>query len=96
MMCRLRDLTYEVELKANITFIKHVHYIEDGIRKKRQESEITIPKTTIAHIPVMVCSKWCRLAECIEDRERIDLDECTFDQGGYFIVNGSEKVVVGQ
>ena len=43
----------------------------------------------------MVLSKWCSLAKKNKE-ERIDLGECSYDQGGYFIVRGSEKVVVAQ
>ena len=43
----------------------------------------------------MVRSGWCRLNEADKD-EKIDMGECDMDQGGYFIVRGSEKVVVGQ
>jgi len=49
----------------------------------------------LADIPVMVRSDWCRLGECSEE-ERVRLGECPHDQGGYFIIRGSEKVVVGQ
>ena len=43
----------------------------------------------------MVRSEWCRLYE-MDTREKIEAGECQYDQGGYFIVRGSEKVVVGQ
>ena len=44
----------------------------------------------------MVKSNWCILSEKLTHQDVVDLDECPEDQGGYFIVNGSEKVVVGQ
>ena len=43
----------------------------------------------------MVQSKWCSLSKKSQE-ERVDLGECPYDQGGYFIVRGSEKVVVAQ
>ena len=36
----------------------------------------------------MVQSKWCALSKKSEN-ERVDLGECPYDQGGYFIVRGS-------
>jgi DNA-directed RNA polymerase II subunit RPB2 len=54
-----------------------------------------ISKIPLAELPVMVRSEWCRLYEC-DDQERVRMGECPYDQGGYFIVRGSEKVVVGQ
>ena len=49
----------------------------------------------MADIPVMVRSKWCSLANRTQE-ERVQLGECPYDEGGYFIVRGSEKVVVAQ
>lgn len=41
----------------------------------------------------MVRSKYCSLSH-MDKLERIEDGECEFDQGGYFIVRGSEKVIV--
>ena len=43
----------------------------------------------------MVGSKVC-YTYGVSDEEKVELDECSSDQGGYFIINGSEKVIVGQ
>lgn len=52
-------------------------------------------KIELGMLPVMVGSEWCTLNEKTTE-EKIEMGECEFDQGGYFIIRGSEKVVVGQ
>lgn len=42
-------------------------------------------------MPIMVLSEYCLLSEKSE-KELQDLGECLYDQGGYFIINGGEKV----
>ena len=34
--------------------------------------------------------------EDVNDDNKIDIEECKYDLGGYFIINGSEKVIVSQ
>jgi DNA-directed RNA polymerase beta subunit len=43
----------------------------------------------------MLQSKYCVLNE-ITNKTLQDLGECEFDYGGYFVVNGNEKVVIAQ
>ena len=43
----------------------------------------------------MVGSEWCYLANASR-AAKIEHEECEFDEGGYFIIRGSEKVVVAQ
>ena len=49
----------------------------------------------LLQIPIMVQSRYCRLKN-MPDQKRMKQGECRFDMGGYFIVNGSEKVMVAQ
>ena len=44
----------------------------------------------------MVQSTWCKLKTKTVEERVSDYSECPYDQGGYFIVKGSEKVVVAQ
>lgn len=49
----------------------------------------------VGKLPVMVKSKVCHLSR--EDDENLFLvNECPYDQGGYFVINGSEKVLIAQ
>ena len=43
----------------------------------------------------MLRSDYCNLAG-LGDRALTDLGECPYDQGGYFVINGSEKVLIAQ
>jgi DNA-directed RNA polymerase beta subunit len=42
-------------------------------------------------IPIMLRSTYC-LLNGMTDRDLTELNECPLDPGGYFIINGSEKV----
>lgn len=48
-------------------------------------------KTFIGKIPIMLRSTYCLLSG-LTDRDLTELNECPLDPGGYFIINGSEKV----
>ncbi|GAA6057355.1 hypothetical protein JCM3770_005723 [Rhodotorula araucariae] len=52
-------------------------------------------KIYIGKVPIMLQSKFCILHE-LEDKEKLELNECPFDKGGYFVINGSEKVLIAQ
>jgi DNA-directed RNA polymerase II subunit RPB2 len=43
----------------------------------------------------MLRSTFCILSG-LGERELYDLNECPYDSGGYFIINGSEKVLIAQ
>ena len=43
----------------------------------------------------MLHSKACILT-LPSTNNKIDYEECEYDEGGYFIINGSEKVIVSQ
>jgi DNA-directed RNA polymerase II subunit RPB2 len=43
----------------------------------------------------MIRSKYCVLSG-LSDRDLTELNECPLDPDGYFIINGSEKVLIAQ
>ena len=57
--------------------------------------EEQINKVFIGKIPIMLRSEYCSLHDHT-DKELTELGECPYDEGGYFIVNGSEKVLIAQ
>ncbi|MEZ0394663.1 MAG: DNA-directed RNA polymerase subunit B [Desulfurococcaceae archaeon] len=80
MECRLRNLTYAAPL-----FVKLVLY--DGMGHKREI------EAKLLDLPVMLKSDIDPLSKLSPD-ELVEIGEDPKDPGGYFIINGSEKVVV--
>eukprot|EP01095_Lingulamoeba_sp_RSL-Kostka_P010576 TRINITY_DN3844_c1_g1_i1.p1 TRINITY_DN3844_c1_g1~~TRINITY_DN3844_c1_g1_i1.p1 ORF type:complete len:1167 (-),score=408.30 TRINITY_DN3844_c1_g1_i1:82-3582(-) len=88
---RLRNLTYSSELRVNVEKTTYENNVEIG-----RDTAGPIP---IGKIPIMIRSKYCQLYKPIKEspmNELPALGECPYDQGGYFIINGGEKVLVAQ
>lgn len=49
----------------------------------------------VGKVPVMLMSEACALRN-MGTEELQSFNECPYDQGGYFIINGSEKVLIAQ
>lgn len=49
----------------------------------------------VGKVPIMLRSHFCLLHE-LKDEDLYEIGECPYDQGGYFIINGSEKVLIAQ
>ena len=64
----------------------------DGEEDSEEEA---LPKVFLGQVPIMLRSMYCILSDS-NDRELTDLGECPYDQGGYFVINGSEKVLIAQ
>ena len=52
-------------------------------------------KVGLCNIPIMLQSKICSLHNMDKNTLRL-AGECEYDQGGYFIIDGKEKVIVAQ
>ncbi|KAK5166784.1 DNA-dependent RNA polymerase II [Oleoguttula sp. CCFEE 6159] len=63
--------------------------------EREDEPEDPEPRVFIGKLPVMLKSKICTLRNRSE-AELYAFQECPYDQGGYFIINGSEKVLIAQ
>jgi DNA-directed RNA polymerase III subunit RPC2 len=61
----------------------------------RDKKRVLRTGTQIGRMPVMLRSSKCVLSEKSAD-EMYLLHECPLDPGGYFIVNGTEKVILVQ
>lgn len=78
-IARMRGLTYAAPLFLTVSTL---------IGSQKEEFEVQIAK-----MPIMLKSNKCKLKDKTKE-ELIDLGEDPFEPGGYFIVNGTEKVIV--
>lgn len=90
---RLRNFTYAASMTIDIN-IKYI--IRTGKQLENvQTIHKNIPKIHIGKLPIMLKSNICVLTQ-YKHFENNQTGECKFDAGGYFIINGSEKTVLGQ
>jgi len=84
---RQRDLTYDSPI-----FVDVIEKTEtDG-----KDPEITVHnRIIIGRTPIMLLSDKCNLKK-LTLKERVDKGECEKDYGGYFIIRGKERALVGQ
>ncbi|KAL9609737.1 MAG: hypothetical protein Q9167_005526 [Letrouitia subvulpina] len=80
--CRLRDSTYAAPILVDIAYWR-------GVREVRRK------KLLIGRMPIMLRSSNCVLTGKSES-EVSRLLECPLDPGGYFIINGTEKIILVQ
>lgn len=91
-MARLENQTYQCDILCDI-FVRFIIYDTNGLPKETKTS--SFQKIKIGTIPIMLHSNICCLYK--QPREvRKEMGECVFDIGGYFIVDGKEKVIVSQ
>lgn len=84
---RLRNLTYSSPLYVDITHTKLVDG-QEAVERKYQN-------IWMGRIPIMLRSRFCYL-NGLNDRDLTEMNECPLDPGGYFIINGEEKVLIAQ
>ena len=90
---RLRNFTYASATTIDIN-IKYI--VRSGPNLENIETFYkTIPKIHIGKLPIMLKSNICVLNQ-YKHFENTQTGECKYDAGGYFIINGSEKTVLGQ
>ena len=90
---RLRNFTYASAMTVDI----NIQYIIRGGKdlSNMQTHCKFLPKIHIGKIPIMLKSNICVLNQ-YNHFDNFKTGECKYDAGGYFIINGSEKIVLGQ
>ena len=90
---RLRNFTYASSMTVDVN-IKYL--VRSGPQlESTQIFYKTLPGIHIGKLPIMLKSNICVLNQ-YKHFENVQTGECKFDAGGYFIINGSEKTVLGQ
>ncbi|CAG0885785.1 unnamed protein product [Cyprideis torosa] len=80
--CRLRDITYSAPITVDVEYTRgQQRVIRTGLH--------------IGRMPLMLRSSKCVLTGKTE-AELASLKECPYDPGGYFIIRGTEKVILIQ
>ena len=80
--CRLRDSTYAAPILVDVSYWR-------GVREVRRKGIV------IGRLPIMLRSSRCMLSGK-DEKSMAQVQECPLDPGGYFIVNGTEKVILVQ
>ena len=80
MEARLRMLTYSAPISMKVSTLI------DGIEKESFT-------TNIGKVPIMVKSKYCHLSG-LNKEDLLKYYEDAYDPGGYFILNGNERVLI--
>ncbi|KAH7972448.1 hypothetical protein HPB52_012136 [Rhipicephalus sanguineus] len=80
--CRLRDMTYSAPIVVDVEYTRG--------RERVQRADLPIGR-----MPIMLRSANCVLANKTHF-ELSQLKECPYDPGGYFVVNGNERVILMQ
>ena len=90
---RSRNFTYASTMTIDINF-RYVIRSGDNL-ENAQTFYKSIPKVHIGKLPIMLKSSICVLNQYTHINNNVS-GECKHDAGGYFIINGSEKTVLGQ
>jgi DNA-directed RNA polymerase II subunit RPB2 len=87
---RLRNMTYGITIHYDVD-VEIVYYI----RGEKKEHTFTLEKIYLGRFPIMLQSNLCIL-KGLNKEIRFNLGECRNDYGGYFIIDGKEKVIIPQ
>ena len=90
---KLRNFTYASTMTVDIK----IDYIVRNTESMDNPRIITktLPKINIGKMPIMLKSSICVLTQN-KAIDPVQIGECPMDCGGYFIIKGSEKTVLGQ
>ena len=82
---RLRNITYAAPVFMEMTIIRG--------GDKEEPVAVDTTETKVGRMPIMIGSEKCNIYG-LSDEELITIGEDPVDPGGYFIVNGSERVLM--
>ena len=92
---RIRDLTYSTMCRADILIRLTFTNVSEvpGEKYASQTFDIKFDKFPLFNIPTLLRSKLCATYGA-DSALLTEMGECRNDQGGYFIIDGSEKLLI--
>lgn len=81
--CRLRELTYAAPIMVDVEYV-------------RGRQIVSRKGIVIGRMPIMLRSSRCVLSGQKTDGDFARVGECPLDPGGYFVIRGTEKVILVQ
>jgi DNA-directed RNA polymerase II subunit RPB2 len=87
---RLRNMTYGITIHYDVD-VDFKYYVGD----EKKDHSITLDKIYLGRFPIMIQSDLCIL-KSLNKEVRYNMGECRNDFGGYFIIDGKEKVIISQ
>ena len=88
---RLRNMTYGCTIHYDVEV--EMFYTDNA--GERKQHNIKLEKIYLGKFPIMLQSNLCILKSLSTD-VRFNMGECKCDYGGYFIIDGKEKVIIPQ
>ena len=80
----------------NMTYGFTIHYdLDVKYTINKEEQLFTYKQLYLGKFPIMLQSKYCILRD-LPKATRFQVGECKNDLGGYFIIDGKEKVIISQ
>ena len=96
---RLRNMTYafsiHYDVEVEFTILKDTGEGEGVEKFDVLEETFIIPKVLLGRFPIMLNSYLCIL-NGLNNEIKFNMGECRNDLGGYFIIDGKEKVIMSQ
>jgi DNA-directed RNA polymerase II subunit RPB2 len=87
---RLRNMNYGITIHYDVD-VDFIYYIQD----QKKTHSMTLNKIYLGKFPIMLQSELCILNKMCKE-VRFNAGECRNDYGGYFIIDGKEKVIIPQ
>ena len=87
---RLRNMNYGITIHYDVE-VDFKYYIGE----EKKEHSILLSKIYLGRFPIMLQSDLCIL-KSLSKEVRFNMGECRNDYGGYFIIDGKEKVIISQ
>ena len=87
---RLRNMTYGITIHYDVD-VEFMYFVGDD----KKIHNMTLEKIYLGRFPIMLQSELCILNK-MNKEVRFNAGECRNDYGGYFIIDGKEKIVIPQ